>query len=364
MTKYYGVDLHMQTLSFHLISKSDDGAVGHSCGTLATAEMEPRFTQHLDKNSYVCVEASSMTFEFVRRIKEKAAGVYIVNPIDCKELYSTGKKTDKIDAKKLAIRLKSHIEDNDPDDDFPIVYYPQQTIIDMRQLVQTYDFLTNDAVSYRNKIRALFRSVMIFVTSKDLRDIHSYIDASAAPAVIKMQARVLVGIYSSCMEQRDQIKEALVALGKQHHAEEVALLMSIKGINELGACMIVADIADISRFKNAKRLSSYLRAAQRVDSSGKSTHIGKTNKRGRRASVRIILQAIEHIKKSNDNMMKFYERIKKGKSKCTVRMAIARKTIVAIFYMLKTKTPYRFTDKNLYGRKLLCAGLSVSYAVA
>jgi hypothetical protein len=46
------------------------------------------------------------------------------------------------------------------------------------------------------------------------------------------------------------------------------------------------------------------------------------------------------------------DRKRRAKQLCKVRAALVRKTIVAIYYILKNKEVYRFANMSLYDRKL------------
>jgi hypothetical protein len=57
----------------------------------------------------------------------------IVNPAAFRELYRAGKKTDRIDMKKLADRLMYHIEMKDTEDSFPEVFVPDDEALKIRK---------------------------------------------------------------------------------------------------------------------------------------------------------------------------------------------------------------------------------------
>jgi hypothetical protein len=50
-------------------------------------------------------------------------------------------------------------------------------------------------------------------------------------------------------------------------------------------------------------------------------------------------------------MNRFYTEKLYGKSKGKVRMAVIRKTLVTIYYMLKNKEYYRYMDEENHNRK-------------
>jgi hypothetical protein len=122
----------------------------------------------------------------------------------------------------------------------------------------------------------------------------------------------------------------------------------------------MADIITIDRFPSAKNLTSYLRAAPKVDSSNKRVHIGRLNKAGRHTAFGVLLQSVNHLKSSNPYILR-YTKHAVGKSKNKIRAAAVGRTIRQIFYILKNQEPNRFLNmvnfasKNRQVEKILLA---------
>jgi transposase len=73
----------------------------------------------------------------------------------------------------------------------------------------------------------------------------------------------------------------------------------MKGISVFIAIAIIADIIDVSRFRDSKAFTSYLRSAPRVANSNTSTSIRGTNKKGRKLSATLLTQSLNYVKKTN-----------------------------------------------------------------
>lgn len=349
---YYGVDLHSSQITNHIVKK-----VGNSQERMTEKvylnELERKFIPYLNKNCYLCVEASTGTFAFVKRVEPYVKKVVVINPYDFKSLYCSNKKTDKIDAKKLANRLKYHIENEDEDDDFPEVFMPEEKTIILRKLFSTYKLLKQNSTSLKNRISSIFKSNLLNLKYENIIKFENKDFLSLKiEDCDKFQVELLKDQIESLESKSEIIKKKILSTGYNTYKEEIKLLISIKGISVFTACAIMADIGDISRFTNYKRLSSYLRSVPRVDSSGETTKLGRIGKKGRKLSFEMILQGLHHVIKSNPDFQMFYDRKTKGKSKNKVRGAIVRKTIVAIFYILKKKELYKYCDKKNYEQKL------------
>ena len=130
------------------------------------------------------------------------------------------------------------------------------------------------------------------------------------------------------------------------------LTTSIKGLSVFAAIAIIADIATIKRFQNSKHFASYLRSAPGVDSSNERTRNLVTNKCGRRYSITLISQALNHFRDSNPKINRWYNRVTEYKPKGKARMAICRKVFTEIFQMLKKGEYHYYRDPENHKKKL------------
>jgi transposase len=353
MNNYIGVDLHFNQITYHQISRADDGTLIRDKGIIPTVDIMDKFAPLLNDKTHICVEASTCTYTFIEALKSYSASIHVINPLEFSELYCTGKKTDKIDAKKLANRIKTHIEDNDPEDGFPEIYIPDKDVQNMRSLFTSYKNTNKQIVAARNRIKGFFRSKFLRVKDVEItKDLERLFQLVKANEYEIMQINLLSDQLNLFKHQKEQIKKMVIELGEKRFPNEIEILTSIPGVGKLSASGLMADIADINRFKNHKKLVSYLRSAPRVDSSNTVTKTGKISKRGRKLSFSLLLQSIPHCRRSNPELADFYDRKCNGKSKGKVRAAAVRKLMVAIFYMLKNNELYKYTNHELHAKKM------------
>jgi transposase len=350
---FFGVDLHKDQLTYHCAIRMADGTNTHSRGIVKTSRIDEDFVPLLDVNAcYVIVEASCSSFFFSGLVEKHCTRVITINPIAFKELYSTGKKTDRIDAKKLASRLQYFIESGDENGDFPIVTVPDEEAQEVRKLVSAYDFVVKQITRVKNHIKAVFRAKIIdFPDDAFDSGIDRLLDHSRLDEADRIMLRSFKAMYETAISEKEAVKKAVLDIGACRFSEEIVILASYTGVSVLGAVVFMSDIISVDRFKSYKHMTSYLASTGKVDASGSSIRNGSLNKRGRRASYRFILQGLEHIVKGNENFQRFKERHKAKKGN-KVRGAIVRKTFVTMFYMLKNKETYRFVKKSLYEKKL------------
>jgi transposase len=350
---YFGIDLHKDQITWHCIRRGRDGSIERSTGKISTSRILEDFVPMLrTENSYVIVEASCSTFFFHSLVEAHCTKAFVINPSAFREMYMTGKKTDRIDAKKLADRLIYHVEMNDAADGFPEVFVPDEESLKIRKLVTTYELMVKQMTQLKNQLKAVLRAKMIHDYEDALdEDIPTFLEDSRLDNADTAILRSIKAAYDGLRKEKETIKATILGIGVRRFRSETELLTTISGVSVMGAIVFMSDIVTVDRFASAKKMTSYLASVGKVDASGKVTREGGLNKRGRRTSYRFILQGLEHIVNGNDGFKHFKERHAAKKAN-KVRAAIVRKTFVAMYYMLKNDDPYRFMDKAIYQRKL------------
>jgi len=349
---FYGIDLHTDSFKAAVLTENTD-EITFDTVSLKTDALK-KFLSKLTSEDYVVVEASTNTFWFVDQVKDHVKEVYVVDPYKFSIIANSRKKTDKIDATKLAKKLKYYICYDKSADEFPTIYIPSKEVSELRSMFVTYEMLKKQACMTKNRIRSLLRQNGIFGFSKEnlsYNHIQNKIRSLPVSDALSIQISILLSTLNSLEDEKENIKKAILKKGKIFH-REIQILTSIRGVSPFLAVAIMSDIADINRFSNAKKLCSYLRTAPRIDASGNTAHVGKVNKQSRTLTASLMTESIKHFIDSSDRLHKFYFDKRKGKSAGKVRVAVMRKIIVIIYNMLKENKMYYYTDEKNHAVKL------------
>ena len=125
----------------------------------------------------------------------------------------------------------------------------------------------------------------------------------------------------------------------------VKLLKTIPGIGEFFARLIEAEIDDISRFRNPKKLAAYAGLVPSTYSSGGKTYHGKIIKQGNKWLRWAFVEAVQPAVATDLQLRSQYEHLKfRGTNKA--RVAIARKLLTIAFQILRDQRPYERRDAN------------------
>lgn len=349
---YIGLDLHTTQITLHRITVTDNNVVQRTSSQYTMDKLESIFLTTLTPACAVCLEAGCGSHALARMIVVTGARAFVVNPLSMPQIYLSAKKTDHVDAKKLADCLKQHLEGNDPQDGFPEVYVADVDTQRLRMLISQYQRIGSEITAIKNNLYATFRQWLVQVDKGlVLEHLDTYLTHPRLPPEVAIIAHQIQHQYEYLLECKEEMRGLIEKVGVLRYPEEVSLLIGVNGVSAFGAVCIMSDIITISRFHTSKNLASYLRAAPRVDASNKTIHIGRLNKAGRKMSFEILLQSVNHLIDGNP-YLEAYARRAVGKSKNKLRATIVARTVTQIFYILKNKKPNRFIKIDNFRTKL------------
>jgi transposase len=127
---------------------------------------------------------------------------------------------------------------------------------------------------------------------------------------------------------------------------EVALLKSMPGMGDILAASAVAEIGDITRFRNADHLASYAGVAPVKRESGKSVK-GSRKPRGGNRNLKGTLTKYAQIACIHDPAAKAYydKKRSQGKTHSQALLCLARRRLEVIYAMLSNGTYYKSLNK-------------------
>ena len=144
----------------------------------------------------------------------------------------------------------------------------------------------------------------------------------------------------------ESIKERLIALAE--HTPLYELYLSIPGIGPITAALLVAELKDIRRFDNIKKLTASCGLDPTIVQSGKTINYhGSISKRGNRNAQYVLFNTVMSLlmvtkRKSPDDPVRLYYEKKRGEGNhhhaCVV--ACCTKLLRIMFAMSKQNTLY------------------------
>jgi transposase len=268
-----GLDYHQNRSSLHILD-----AQGARFKALEVQGCWPKLLEVIDrqvpKPFHVCFEASCGYGPLYDQLAQRAASVQVAHPANLRAIFASKKKTDKLDAAKLAKILYLEV--------VPRVHVPKAEIRQWRMLIEFRRKLLGKGTAVKSQLRALCRSLGITDLPKG-RKLFSVqglqeLTARKLEALPDLQREVLLEELKSLLLRKKQVEQELAKIAAKR--PEVQLLMSIPGVGLRTAEAFVAYVDDIGRFSKVSQVGSYFGIVPREDSSSDARRLGHITKDG------------------------------------------------------------------------------------
>ena len=336
-----GVDLHSENFYVYIINR--EGKKIQS-GKVATTNQEIRryFEPYRDLGLTVAVEIGTPTFWFCDTLNSMEIKTYIVNTLANNLISKSHKKTDRIDAKTLAYQLW---KDMLPE----AVYKPPHNQRELRQMVSQRNQYVKLRSQTINRAHALLKNHGVMERKSDMRSVNYRSELLANLAHMNHTfLHRLQADWSSIKFLTGQIKNLETEMYghvKKYFFDQYLRLITIPGVGFITATCMIAVVGDWGRFKDARKVSSYVGIVPNVSiSSDKMVGSNGITKLGNNLARGYLVQAALGVLKSKDQtaqpLKEWYQamRIKKGWKKA--RVILARKLCCIMFGMMKDGTDY------------------------
>ena len=371
MRQVCGLDVHKDSVFVCILN--ENGVVFQEKFGVLTPELEQLAAklQELDVGE-VCMESTSVYWMPVWRVLEPyVAEMKLVNPYFIKQL--PGKKSDVKDAEWIATcLLKDLIRGS---------YVPADIIQQLRQYDRRISDLNAECVRKLGKLDAAIQRCNIRISnylsttdSKSYKDVIRLISEGVKDPeelikvvhgrIVKKAGRdvlmaSLSGVFSNtdidiirqlreeielAERHKDECQSKMDAICQQHFPEQLKNLQTIPGIKGRSATAIIAEVgSDVSSFQDAAHLVSWCGLKPRNEESAgkiKARSITHGNKYLRKTMIECAWAASK-TQGCFLNKFSYYQTVVRRKNRMKVQVAIARKMLVTIWYVLHGNVAYR-----------------------
>lgn len=324
MKRYIGVDLHTNSLT---ACYWEEGKEERFKTYPLTAEALRDFKQSLELTDELAVEATGNTEFFVTAIERSVARVVIVNPREFKVIKDSVKKTDKNDARSLARFLSK--------DMLPEARRKSKRHQKVGSLAQTRDKFVKSRTYFMNKVHGILNACGVKLkkeklgTEKGLKEVMGY----GIDEISRFEVEILVEQIRKLNEAIKKLDTKLVEVGME--LEGYKNLVSIKGIGERSAAILLSAIGDIKDFADESKLFSYFGMVPRVSNSNETQRSGRITKRGTKLGRTTLVQCALVAIRYSEYLRRFYDRLKGKKGSGKAIIATAKKLLGIIYKTLK-----------------------------
>ena len=364
-----GLDVHKDSV-FCCILCANGEKIQHKFGVLTEELVTLRDLMVSEGVEECAMESTSIYWIPIWRVLEGSVKLHLVNPYFIKQL--PGKKSDVNDAEWIATCLSKELIASSfvPDDKIQRLRQYDRRIFDLnasisRNLVKLDQCIqrcnirisnyisTTDSKGYRSIVKLISQGVTdaeVLVKELHGRTINRHGRETLVKALTGVVSETDIDIIKQLVEEielqqrhKDEAQQKMTALCMEWFPQEVENLQTIPGVKERSATSIIAEIGtDMTHFQTPKKLVSWVGLRPRnEESAGKIKARGITH--GNRFVRKTMIECSWGAARMKDSFFaefSYRQGIERRKNKMKVQVAIARKILVAVWYVLSQGTQY------------------------
>lgn len=329
---YCGLDLHKR-FSYIVIKDSLGRKLTKGRVENNEADLSAFFAPFQNNNIKVAIEATSNYYWMFETLDRMNMDVNLSHPLKTKMIADAKIKSDKIDADVLSDLLRTNF--------LPISYIPNQNIRALREALRHRMRLVSMRTRLKNQLRAILTKNNCPDSYTDITGVKArrFVDQLQLLPVFKMQCNDVLAHIDFINKRLENVNSVIKTYSKEF--SEVERLTTVPGIGIFSALLILAEIGDINRFPSPKKLVSYAGLCPGLHQSGETCYSRSITHQGDKYLRWILTEASHHAVRHDGPLKEFYVFLSKTKGKNKAIVAVARKMLVGIYFVLKNNSSFK-----------------------
>ena len=233
----------------------------------------------------------------------------------------------------------------------PEVWQPDQTTHDLREWTARRTRVVGQRTALINRLRSTLAQRLLHcpyeMTSPTAR---RWIADQSVDGDTRWLLESDLRLMDSLQTELDAMDKLLAKRG--YVDPRVKLLMTLPGVSQHTAQSLLAAIGDITRFRDADALASYLGLVPSTRQSADHCHHGPITKQGRGHTRCMLIQAAQSVRTHPGPLGYFFRRLRKRKPHNVAVVAVAHKLALLAWHLLTQGEPYRYAVPQATQRKL------------
>lgn len=336
---YIGLDLHKKVIAYCI--KKADGQIIDEGTIKSTRKALKKWARGIEKPWVGAMEATLFTGWVYDFLKPYAADLKVGHPLMLKAISASKKKSDRIDARKLADLVRCNW--------FPECYMAPKKMRDLRCVLRYRNHLVRESVRMQNKICGLLMEAGVEYNKKKLFGKRYFGELLDSLDCVPDSLVDMLSFSRSAMEAFEEGQKRLVRELRENRTlkERVERLMTIPGVGEITALTWALEIVDPHRFPSVKKAASYCGLVSAFsESAGKITRRPLSKQRNKHIQP-ILIQAAKLGPHWNPQLALVYDQERERGRNCNeATLAVARKLVAYLLYVDKKEKNFELKMKE------------------
>jgi len=329
-SRIIGLDSHPDTFTAAVVCGTTPASaiVQKIFDRVRMAQLKAWAQKHTTENDLIVLESLGNSFHVARVLRQIGRNVKVLESWQVGKLKEAHANNDKISAVRIA---KAYLAGTAKE-----VWVPDLHTQERRDTFLTYQKAVKRSTQIENRISS-------YLSDHGIRNVSiEPTNASVIWALYSwspIQRRILESYYNELDHARTQRGnwESIMA---QSVLEDPLMLSLVRqcGVRHVTAFALCAIIGDINRFATPKALVNYVKLGPAYSDSGEEQWVGHIGKHGRRDLRSLVIQGAQAVIGTDHPIGKWGRRLMaKGKDRNLAVAAVARKMLVAIWYLMMGK---------------------------
>lgn len=276
----------------------------------------------------VAVEATYGWEWLVELLEDHGISHVLSHPARTRAIATARVKTDAIDAETLAQLHRTGF--------LPESHIASRGMRDLRGVIRHRVALTQARTSMKNRVRALVAALGCHPAHAELFGPAGRVELDQMGFRPDQRARIesLLRVINAL---NDEIQTATTRITDhaREHTAQVDVLTRIPGVGTFTAMVIIAEVADITRFPTPKHLVSWAGLAPVVRNSDHTTRIGHISRHGPPILRWVLVQAAHVAVRTPGPLHDTHQRIRARRGSNIATVAIAGRILKLAYHALR-----------------------------
>jgi transposase len=347
--RYIGLDVHKQYITIGGMDKEQELVIRPR--NVDMTRFKGWAQENLRDTDEVVLEATTNTWDIYDLLVPLVKRVVVAHPAEVKQIAHARVKTDTQDVIRLVRLLLADL--------VPEVWVPPAEVRELRALLSYRWRLVKMATAIQNRMHSLLHRHNIpapagKVDTGENRAWWEQLKLSELETLrLKQELKSLRMVREHILEVEKQL--GCLSTSERWRAQATHV-MQLPGVGIVVTMTILAAIGDIRRFGNPKKLVGYAGLGAGVHDSGQTHREKSITKSGRKELRWALVEAAWQAIRSNPRLRAQYDELCKRKHPNQAIVAIARKLLVTLWYVLSRNESYALScDEDLAYKMLTWA---------